>query len=145
MATDQVLRIQRTLSELVSAIPDLLGEVILEKFTHQPRPVVFTAAEVGARVAAVLPDALRQRGYAIVELPQAEPDGFGGRCVRVPLVAQPWAEGEIRIDMASRTVDIVGIPSRLLIADVPVVATALLSAHYEHRKTSACQPDRKHR
>ncbi|WP_286150724.1 hypothetical protein [Mycobacterium sp. D16R24] len=145
MRTKQALRIQHTVGDLVGSIPNLLGTVVIEKFTLHERPVIFTPAEVAARIAAVLPDALRQRGYAIVELPRVEPDGFGGRCVRVPLVAQPWADGEIRIDMTAHTVAIVGIPSRLLIADVPVVATALLSAHYEHGKTSARQPDRKHR
>lgn len=132
MRTKQALRIQHTVGDLVGSIPNLLGAVVIEKFTLHERPVIFTPGEVAARIAAVLPESLRQRGYLIVELPAAEPDGYGGYSIRVPLVAQPWADGEIRIDVRNRGVSVVGVPARLLLEDAPTVAAALLGAHAQY-------------
>ncbi|WP_234797275.1 hypothetical protein [Mycobacteroides chelonae] len=101
--------------------------VHIEKFTLHERLVTHTQPEVAARIAAVLPQTLKSRNCALLSLPTVGPDDFGGIGIRIPLTDQPWADAEICIDVRSRVLGLVGLPSRLPIQDASTLAAALIA------------------
>lgn len=118
------------LTRLIASIPNLLTDVATPTFIRDPSASVRlrTPHEVADRIASVLPALLAAEGYAVVELPRIEPDGFGGWSVRVPMSDRPWADGEIYLDPTGR-VALANIAPRVPPADVPTLAAALLAVH----------------
>ncbi|WP_255785919.1 hypothetical protein [Mycobacteroides abscessus] len=136
---------RRVLKQLITGIPDLLARTITPSFSRDPEPYmhISTLDEVADRIASLLPALLAAEGYALIELPHLEPDGYGSWSVRVPLSEQPWADGEVLFDRHGRFA-LIGIPSKLPAADAPAVAAALLAVHtaienHRHRNRTVSQ------
>lgn len=132
MNADQRGRV--AIRESITAIPNLLGGVHIEKFTLHQRQVTYTQPEVAELIAAVLPQLLRSRNCALLPLPTIGPDSYGGHSIRIALTNQPWADAEIRIDLDSRELVLVGLPNRLPIQDASTVAAAILAAEVAIRE-----------
>ncbi|WP_337251404.1 hypothetical protein [Mycobacteroides chelonae] len=93
--------------EIIEHIPNLLG--MTRKVTigaaGQTETIVYTQAQIADLIAATLPDGLKDRGHLLIPLPAIEtmPDQPSRRYVRVPITAQPWSDGEVRISPDGRT------------------------------------------
>lgn len=118
------------LTRLIAGIPDLVSRHVTPRFISDPPAYmhVRSADEVADRIASVLPALLAGEGYVLVQLPNIDPDGYGGWSVRVPLSEQPCADGEVFIDQDNRLA-LAGFPSRIPIVDAPGLASALLAIH----------------
>lgn len=111
-------------------MPNLLSRKATPSFIRDPDSHVHvcTQDEVADKIASILPALLLAEGYLLMELPNIEPDGYGGWSVHVPLSERPWAGGEIRIAHTGHVL-LAGVPPRLPLADAPTVAGALLAIH----------------
>lgn len=124
---------RRAIREVIESIPNLFG--VTRKKTigaeGESETVVYTQAQVADMIASILPDALKTKGHMVIELPSIEsvPDQHRRRYVRVPITAQPWADGEVRISPHGDEVAIRNVPDRLHMQDVPALAAALMAAH----------------
>lgn len=118
------------LTRLIAGIPDLLGRTATPNFIGDPAAHVHVRStdEVADRIASVLPALLAAEGYMLVQLPNIDPDGYGGWSVRVPLSEQPCADGEVFIDQTGRLA-LSGFPSRIPLRDALGLAAALLAIH----------------
>lgn len=115
------------ISQIIERIPNLLSAMVIEQFTREPKQVTHSQERVAATIAALLPDGLKDAGYVIIELTAIEDDD-GRRYVRVPVTAQPWTDGEVRISPRGDQLAIVNVPDRLLMQDAPALAAALMAA-----------------
>lgn len=124
---------RKAIREVIEGIPHLFG--MTRKVTigaeGDTETIVYTQAEVADVIASILPDALKAKGHMVIELPGIEsvPDQPHRRYVRVPITAQPWSDGEVRISPHSDEVAIRNVPDRLHMQDVPALASALMAAH----------------
>ncbi|SKL84164.1 Uncharacterised protein [Mycobacteroides abscessus subsp. massiliense] len=118
------------LTRVIAGIPNLLSRTHDPNFIRDPDAFVEvrTPEEVADRIASVLPALLTAEGILLLELPDIEPDGYGGWSIRVPLSEQPWADGEVFLDRTGR-IALAGIPLPLPVADSPAVAAALLAVY----------------
>lgn len=137
---DVDLRGRAAVCQSINAIPNLLAAVQVEKFTLHRQLVTYTQLEVAERIAAVLPQLLKARDCTLLPLPAVEPDGYGGRSIRIPLTDQPWADAEILTDPDAQILRLVGLPTRLPIQDAAVVAAALLAAEAAVRESILRRP-----
>ncbi|SIC55925.1 Uncharacterised protein [Mycobacteroides abscessus subsp. abscessus] len=121
------MNVRTAISQIIEHIPNLLSANVFERFSGTSEHVVHTQAHVADLIASVLPSNLLAEGYLIIELPTIE-DENGRRLVRVPITAQPWADGEVRISRQGDLVAIVNVPAKLPMQDVPALACALMAA-----------------
>lgn len=63
----------------------------------QTETIVYTQAQVADIVASILPDALKSRGHVVIALGEVETYESSRQYVRVPITAQPWSDGAVRI------------------------------------------------
>ena len=124
---------RKAITEIIESIPNLFG--LTGKATigadGDTETIVYTQAEVAALIASTLPESLKAKGHIVIALPTIEsvPDNPGRRYARVPITAQPWVDGEVRISPRGDQVAIRDVPDRLPMQDVPALAAALMSAH----------------
>ncbi|MDB2211815.1 hypothetical protein [Mycobacteroides abscessus] len=124
---------RKAIREVIESIPHLFG--VTRRATigaeGQTETVVYTQAQVADMIASILPDALKAKGHVVIELPGIESvsDQPRRRYVRVPITAQPWSDGEVRISPHDDEVAIRNVPDRLHMQDVPALASALMAAH----------------
>lgn len=130
--------------DIIEHIPNLLG--MTRKVTigaaGQTETIVYTQAQIADLIAATLPDGLKDRGHLLISLPAIEtmPDQPGRRYVRVPITAQPWSDGEVRISPSGDQVAIVNVPPKLPVHDIPAVATALMAVWADHTRRRKTKP-----
>lgn len=65
----------------------------------------------------------------VIALPEVETYESGRRYVRVPITAQPWSDGAVRISPHGDQVAIREVPDKLPMQDAPALASALMAAH----------------
>ncbi|SHU93956.1 Uncharacterised protein [Mycobacteroides abscessus subsp. abscessus] len=129
---------RKAIHEIIESIPNLFG--MTRKVTigaeGDTETIVYTQAQVADMIASILPDALKAKGHTVIELPGIEsvPDQPRRRYVRVPITAQPWSDGEVRISPHGDEVAIRNVPDRLHMQDVPALASALMAAHSTWRR-----------
>lgn len=130
----------RSIVDAIAHIPNLLSITRLEKFESVPRLVVHTQPEVAERIAAVLPDRLRERGWCLVQLPRLDPGE--GCSVRIPVSNRPWVDAEIRVMVERGQLVVLGVPERLPIGDAAAVAGALLAIDdaAQRMRRRGCRP-----
>lgn len=116
----------RQICAFIESIPNLLQATAVEKFTGRQITVTHSQAEVAARISAIFDASMRARGCVVVELPVVQTDIQGGFCVRIPLSAQPGADGEIWVDR-NGMLAVASVPARLSVQDAAAVAGALLA------------------
>ena len=119
----------RAISRIIGSIPNLLSATVVERFTGKAEHVVYSQERVAEAIAAVLPGNLKAEGYLIVKLPNVEMSDTGRRSVRVPITAQPWADGEVLISPRGDQVAIRNVPDVLPMQDIPALASALMAAY----------------
>lgn len=129
------MNVRTAIVEAIERIPNLLGATVTERFTGKRERVTHSQEHVADLIAAVLPGSLKADGYLIVKLPAIDVDEAGRRTIRVPVTAQPWSDGEVRIGPCGDEVAIVNVPARLPTQDAPALAVALLAAHALRRLT----------
>ena len=121
---------RKAIRDAIESIPNLFG--LTRKVTigaeGETETIVYTQAQVADLIGTMLPGRLLAQGYLIIELPTIESDN-GRRSVRVPITAQPWVDGEVRISPHGDQVAITNVPALLPMQDVPALATALMAAH----------------
>ncbi|SHU53346.1 hypothetical protein [Mycobacteroides abscessus] len=117
--------------EAIERIPNFFGQTrnVTIGAEGATETIVYTQSQIADLIACVLPGSLQAKGYALTKLPGIETDQPGRRYVRVPITAQPWADGEVRIAPNGDRVSIVNVPAGLPMQDVPALAVALLAAH----------------
>ncbi len=120
---------RNAIQQVIEHIPNLLSATVVERFTEKPEHVVHTQEHVADLIASVMPANLLAKGYMVIGLPNIETTDTGRRSIRVPITAQPWSDGEVRISPRGDEVAIVNIPALLPMQDVPALATALMAAH----------------
>ncbi|MDM3950349.1 hypothetical protein [Mycobacteroides abscessus] len=124
---------RKAIREVIEDIPHLFGQTRKATIGAEgdTETIVYTQAQVADVIASILPDALKTKGHMVIELPGIEsvPDQPRRRYVRVPITAQPWSEGEVRISPHGDEVAIRNVPDRLHMQDVPALAAALMAAH----------------
>lgn len=123
------MNVRTALREVIEHIPNLLSATVIERFTERREHVVHTQEHVAELIASVLPGNLLAKGYLIVKLPTIATDDNGRRSIRVPVTAQPWVDGQVRIGPRGDEVAIVNVPAGLPTQDAPALAAALLAAH----------------
>lgn len=120
---------RKAIQQVIEHIPNLLSATVVERFTEKSEHVVHTQEHVADLIASVMPANLLAKGYMVIGLPNIETTDTGRRSIRVPITAQPWSDGEVRISPRGDEVAIVNIPALLPMQDVPALATALMAAH----------------
>ncbi|SLF39610.1 hypothetical protein [Mycobacteroides abscessus] len=120
---------QGAISRIIASIPNLLSATVTERFTGKSEHVVYSQERVAEAIAAVLPANLKAEGYLLVRLANVETDDTGRRSVRVPITAQPWADGEVLISPRGDQVAIRNVPDVLPMQDIPALASALMAAY----------------
>lgn len=122
---------RKAIREAIEHMPNFFGRTRKVSIGAEgaTETIVYTQSQIADLIACVLPDNLRAAGYALVELPGIDTDQPGRRYVRVPITAQPWADGEVRISPNGDRVSIVNVPAGLPMQDAPALAVALLAAH----------------
>lgn len=123
------MNVRTAISQAIERIPNLLTSTVIERFTGKSEHVTHSQEHVADLIAAVLPGSLKSDGYLIVKLPNVDIDDTGRRTIRVPVTAQPWSDGEVRIGPRGDEIAIVNVPARLPVQDAPALANALLAAH----------------
>lgn len=124
---------RKAIREIIEALPNLFG--VTRKATigaeGDTQTTVYTQAEVADLIASVLPDSLKTKGHMVIPLPAVEsvPDNPGRRYVRVPITAQPWSDGAVRISPHGDQLAIRNVPDRVAMQDVPALASALMAAY----------------
>lgn len=122
---------RKAIREIIESIPSLFG--VTRKTTigaeGETETVVYTQSEVADVIASILPDALKTKGHMVIALPEVETDESGRRYVRVPITAQPWSDGAVRISPQGDQVATVNVPDKLPMQDVPALASALMAAY----------------
>ncbi|RIS67652.1 hypothetical protein [Mycobacteroides abscessus] len=121
---------KRAIREVIAQMPNFFSWTHKETIGHghyQTR--VYSQDDIAGHVATTLLDKLGDKGCQVVSLPPVETDEYGCRTVRVPIIGQGWAYGEIRISDNADQLVIVDIPSRLPVDSAPAVAAALLATH----------------
>lgn len=129
------MNVRTAISQAIERIPNLLTSTVIERFTGKAEHVTHSQEHVADLISAVLPGSLKADGYLIVKLPNVDTDDTGRRTIRVPVTAQPWVDGEVRIGPRGDEVAIVNVPARLPVQDAPALAVALLAAHALRRLT----------
>lgn len=120
---------QGAISRIIASIPNLLSATVTERFTGKSEHVVYSQERVAEAIAAVLPANLKAERYLLVRLANVETDDTGRRSVRVPITAQPWADGEVLISPRGDQVAIRNVPDVLPMQDIPALASALMAAY----------------
>lgn len=122
---------RKAIREVIENIPNLFGQTRKATIGAEgdTETIVYTQAQVAAAIASILPDGLKAKAHMVIGLPAIEASQPGRRYVRVPITAQPWAGGEVRIGPDGDQVAIVNVPATLPMQDVPALATALMAAH----------------
>lgn len=127
---------RKAIGEIIEGIPNLFG--LTRKVSigaeGDTETVVYTQAQVADRIASVLPDGLKPKGYLVIELPGIQTDDAGRRYVDVPITARPWAAGEVRLSPRGNEVAMANIPPVLPMQDAPALASALMAAHTAWRR-----------
>ncbi|MBF9328498.1 hypothetical protein [Mycobacteroides chelonae] len=126
------MNVRTAISQAIERIPNLLTSTVIERFTGKTERVTHSQEHVADLISAVLSGSLKADGYLIVKLPNIDTDDTGRRTIRVPVTAQPWVDGEVRIGPRGDEIAIVNVPARLPVQDVPALAAALLAAHLAH-------------
>lgn len=122
---------RKAICEIIEAIPNLFGVTrkTIIGAEGETETVVYTQSEVADVIASILPDSLKAKGHTVIALPGIETDQPGRRYIRVPITAQPWADGEVRISPHGDQAAIRNVPDRLPMQDVPALASALMAAY----------------
>ncbi|WP_419402587.1 hypothetical protein [Mycobacteroides abscessus] len=94
------MNVRFAIAQAIERIPNLLGATVMERFTGKRERVTHSQEHVADLIAAVLAGSLKADGYLIVKLPAIDVDEAGRRTIRVPVTAQPWSDGEVRIARA---------------------------------------------
>ncbi|ANN98186.1 hypothetical protein [Mycobacteroides abscessus] len=129
------MNVRTAIAQAIERIPNLLDAAVTERFTGRREHVTHSKEHVADLISAVLPGSLKSDGYLIVKLPAIDVDDAGRRSIRVPITAQPWSDGEVRIGPRGDEVAIVNVPARMPVQDAPALAVALLAAHALRRPT----------
>lgn len=122
---------RKAIRQVIEHIPNLFGITrgVTIGAEGQAETIVYTQAQVADIIASILPDALKTKGHMVIALPEVETDESGRRYVRVPITAQPWSDGAVRLSPHGDQVVIRNVPDKLPMQDVPALATALMAAH----------------
>lgn len=122
---------RKAIREVIEAIPNLFGITrgVTIGAEGQTETVLYTQPQVADIIASILPDALKTRGHIVIALPEVETYESGRRYVRVPITAQPWSDGTVRLSPHGDAVAIRNLPDKLPMQDVPALASALMAAH----------------
>ena len=115
------------IEQVIADMRNLLSLTRTPKYSETPVTEVHSQDQVASRIAGVLPELLRERGFVVVRLPAVQMDDFGCPSVRVFLSDRPWADGEVYAQ-ADRLVW-TSVPALVLLQDAPAVAAALLAVH----------------
>lgn len=127
---------RKAIREVIESIPNLFGITrgVTIGAEGQTETVLYTQAQVADIIASILPDALKTKGHVVIALPEVETYESGRRYVRVPITAQPWSDGAVRISPHGDQVAIRNVPDKLPVQDAPALASALMAAHTVWRR-----------
>lgn len=122
---------RKAIREVIDSIPNLFGitRSVAIGAEGQTESIVYTQTQIADIIASILPDALKTKGHVVIALPEVETYEAGRRYVRVPITAQPWSDGAVRISPHGDEVVIHNVPDRLPSQDAPALASALMAAH----------------
>ncbi|SKQ12571.1 hypothetical protein [Mycobacteroides abscessus] len=128
---------RKAIREIIESIPNLFGVTQQKRIgaEGETETVVYTQSQVADIIASILPDALKTKGHMVIALPEVETCESGRRYVRVPIIAQPWADGAVRISPRGDEVATANVPDKLPMQDVPALAAALMAAWVVRTRT----------
>lgn len=134
------MSVRLAIRQAIECIPNLLTSRAVDRFTRKAEHVTHSASQVADLIASVLPDGLKSQGFLIVKLPGLDIDEHGRQSIRVPVTAQPWSDGEVRISSRGDQVAIVNVPAGLPMQDVPALAAALMAAYVSTQERRPRRP-----